>query len=358
MRIELRLRNILQEHDLDKHGVVSRIASDLGVHRHTIAGLYHNSAKQLRLELLGAICTWLEAKGVPARDLPSRLLGPPELWEFFIRSSSVRVFLGEYQVRVSESHDRRWLSCNDAELLKTFVHSVTKQGRGQPVDLEFVPCQLLPMATDDTHSIEAEEGHQSSRAIYDELCAEEGMVSILVGSQRINLLVEQMVAQCFGAIPFVPSKENAGPPIYLAYRENDRIYSSCFGGHTVPLGLKGALRPGLYYRGGGGEWLSAPFDSTHDAGVILTSHFPDKDSLRIALFGYSGRATRALGEYFMDMDNAREFWPPQVVKRKYQLGLSIYRMEFEREDLVKCDPIPIEGLEQWIGDSFPSLPQH
>ena len=99
MEIEIRLKQVLKEHKLDKHGVTKKIASDCGVHRHTIGKLYRNQLSHPSLEVLGKVCKWLMAHDVPGDELPQALFGarPSELWQAITAPGSVTIYLGEYQ---------------------------------------------------------------------------------------------------------------------------------------------------------------------------------------------------------------------------------------------------------------------
>ena len=83
MAIEIRLKQVLEEHGLHVYGVESEIANACGVHRHTIGNLLRNRMKNPSLDYLNRVCRWLIGKGVPQEELPGALFAfrPPTLWK-------------------------------------------------------------------------------------------------------------------------------------------------------------------------------------------------------------------------------------------------------------------------------------
>src|SRR5689334_14849299 len=98
MKIEIRLKKILKDYNLDEKGIAARIASETDLHRHTVTRLYRNEQKNPSLEALGEICDWLERHHVPANILPEALLGAESssLFDAVTAMRSTTVYLGEY----------------------------------------------------------------------------------------------------------------------------------------------------------------------------------------------------------------------------------------------------------------------
>ena len=83
---------------------------------------------------------------------------------------------------------------------------------------------------------------------------------------------------------------------------------SGFGGHAPPPGFKGEHEPGVYVLGTDGQWTCYPWvEGRMDAGLAVITLDEKREALEIALFGYSGLATKVLGEFFLE--NPHEFWP-------------------------------------------------
>jgi len=98
MRIEIRLKQILEEYGLDSYGVETKIAKACGVHRHTIGNLLHNRMKNPSLSVLDGVCRWLIHMGVPYEELPGALFAfrPPTLWKAVASLNNVVIYLGMY----------------------------------------------------------------------------------------------------------------------------------------------------------------------------------------------------------------------------------------------------------------------
>ncbi|MCP3933309.1 MAG: helix-turn-helix transcriptional regulator, partial [Bacteroidetes bacterium] len=64
MKLEWRLKQLLEEHHLYRYGVETKIAKDCGLHRHTIGKFLRNNIQAPKLEVLEKICEWLIEKGV------------------------------------------------------------------------------------------------------------------------------------------------------------------------------------------------------------------------------------------------------------------------------------------------------
>jgi hypothetical protein len=129
--------------------------------------------------------------------------------------------------------------------------------------------------------------------------------NILLGSQRVNYVVECLVAELFGCDPFEPVGKKPKVPFYLLYRNFDQPVPSCFGGPEKPGWLKGETPFGTYYLDETGKWNLIEWkQQEQDAGIVIIVR--DGKSVDMAAFGFSGRATKALGAKLIKKSPA--FW--------------------------------------------------
>jgi len=317
MQLEIRLKNILREYGLDRHGVTGRIARDLDVHRHTIGKLYRNQLANPSLKVLGMLCAWLESHGVPAEILPQALLGSRAsgLWEAVARPGTVRIYLGEYQQIEPTAPEMLWVSRRDSTVAGEIVQVLstpTVVGEGRPkVLIEHVPFRFATLGSH-VRKAQFEQDLARSREMFTEMRSRrESGASILVGSQRVNYMVEHLVGDLFGCEPFRPLTDQIRVPFYLVYRRMDRPVPSCFGGQRNPPRRKSTRQPGIYYLTADAEWTHCPWISKQeDAGIVITVYDPGTKAVEMAVFGFSGRGTEALGRQLLR--DADPFWPPYV----------------------------------------------
>jgi len=174
-----------------------------------------------------------------------------------------------------------------------------------------------------------------------------GKTSILIGSQRVNYLLENLVADLFsGCLPFRPGTLNR-IPFYLKYRQNDSAAPSCFGGLE---GLPSFERPGIYYLKTEQDWGLCPWEPhKQDSGVVILLRDPGNESMEVALFGFSGWATVMIGQHLYT--DAGKFWPLSARWRDKEAGVYICRIEFrpisgapdlDQLEAKKIEVIPIE----------------
>ena len=123
VKIEIRLKALLQEMGLDRRGIEGQIARDLRLHRHTVAKIYRSEARNPSLAVLGKICDWLQDHGAAGESLLQALFGhrPAELWGAVCAAGTVRMYLGEYQQTEKGAMAVRWISRRDATVHSEFV---------------------------------------------------------------------------------------------------------------------------------------------------------------------------------------------------------------------------------------------
>ncbi len=189
---------------------------------------------------------------------------------------------------------------------------------------------------------------------------------IMIGSQRVNYLVEYMVADLFNCEPFVPANENPKVPVYLCYRNFDHLVPSCFGGQGNPLDKNGEIRHGTYYVDENFEWRFFEWqEGKNDSGIVIIIR--EADNVELATFGFSGRATNAIGNALLQ--KSEQFWPEAdavtsntVVARGKETGIYICRVEFSEDkkngqasicesfenDVVTIVPLNCKVLEKFL----------
>jgi len=340
MKIEIRLKNVLKKHKLYHHGVMQQIARDLKVHRHTIRKLYHNQTANVSLDTLGRVCEWLQKKGVPADELPGALFGacPSELWQAIAMPGKVTVYLGEYQQTQPPAAAWRWISRRDAAVAADFVQELSTHseiGAALPqVNIMYVPFRWDMQSSNVTKKPLAEDINNTKKIFNLMKTGSSSSTSILIGSQRVNYLVEYFVADLFGCKPFCRPGGRSRVPFYLFYRDGDRAVESCFGGLKNPLGGRSTPVPGIYYCDEEEKWVTCPWrKNKHDAGVVITLYDPGTKAVEVAAFGFSGRATDAVGEQLI-LDKGH-FWPPSIKVKGKQIGIYICRFDFTGSQSIK-----------------------
>jgi len=314
MEIEIRLRQVLKECGRDKHGITQLIADDCGLHRHTVSKLYHNQAKNPSLDVLGKICGWLVDHDVRAA-LPQALFGsrPARLWQAVTATGHVAVYLGESHRVAGVVPARRSISRRDAAVETNIIQHLTAVGAmGAEKTRPELRTQYVPFRFSSRESIESrkrfKEDIERAKKVFDQMKAKDPPESaILIGSQRVNYLVEYFVADLFGCRPFQRARD-VTTPFYVTYRSFDRPVPSCFGGLKNPPGRGGRVLKGLYYLTEQGRWEVWEWkEAVQDAGVVITVFEPETKVMRMAAFGFSGRGTSAVGTELVK--HPRQFWP-------------------------------------------------
>ena len=333
MQVECRLKEVLGEHGLDHHGVIQEIAADIGVNRHTIAKLYNNRTPSLSFTLLSRLCNWLAEHHVPSDQLPGALLGSGRapLWSAVARQGGeVTIYLGEYQITQKEEILWRWIARRDATVAAKMVHQLSKDTQGGSsaprLDFEYVPFRYSPVDhIVDTHILE--EDIRRTRSLFNRIQRGTQVTSIIIGSQRVNYLLEFCVADLCGCRPFVLPTGEPSVPFFSVYRPTDQSTPSCFGGMENPFRSKDKNKPGLHYMNDKGQWATCPWiRNEQDAGVVITVRDHRSGSMVLAIFGLSGLATEAVGEQLVLKEDL--FWPPAVRFKSKDVGVYICRLTY------------------------------
>ena len=340
MEIEIRLKAIIEKKGIRYHGMIGDLAVFCGVNRATIRRLLANELHQPSLELLGKVCEWLVQHGVRPDTLPQALFDarPAKLWAALAEFNRVRFILGEYQ-QGGPVAPRRWLSTRDSAVQARLIEHLSAPkniGGGRPpiISTEFVPFRFEPPtvfgeAPPDTEASrqQFDEDIARAKAVYERikaLRAHEAIVAI--GSQRVNFLVEYLVAALFGCTPFSTPHRVAQVPFFLVYRNIDRAVPSCFGGLDNPPGYDQTTRqPGTYYRDNRNRWNLCPWvEDKADSGVIIIVYEPGLQ-LQMHIIGFSGRCTDAIGSELVRAAN--RFWPPKCPVGAKRIGVHICRLD-------------------------------
>jgi hypothetical protein len=325
MKVELCLKPLLRKYRLYERGVEKNMAQGCGLHRQTIGKLMRNEMKNPSLEVLGRVCGWLEKNNVPADILPGALfcVRPADLWQAFGHSKRVVIHLGMYaHTSLVQNDGYRQIvpmsvARHDAALasrINQLLCSEAEMGDARPsVKTRYVPFQFS-LDSSDVSGRWFEEDKKRAKSIFERMRERDHIESaILLGSQRVNYVVEYLVADLFNCKPFGPVKGKPEVPFYLRYRDEDRPVPSCFGGADNPPGLMGPAKPGTYYLDEKGEWQYFEWkEHKHDGGVVVIIRHAG--TVLMAVFGFSGRATCALGNELIY--HAEEFWPNVTSGRK------------------------------------------
>lgn len=114
---------------------------------------------------------------------------------------------------------------------------------------------------------------------------------IMIGSPRVNYLVEYLVADLFNCEPFVSPNKEFKVPFYTTYRDFDRPVPSCFGGQANPPGKSDLSGHGTFYLDENFEWQFLQWQKKKsDAGIVIIIR--EAGTVEMVVFGFSGRATK------------------------------------------------------------------
>jgi transcriptional regulator with XRE-family HTH domain len=302
MTIEIRLLQLLHKYKIFKHGIETEMAEKCGLHRHTIGKMLRNEARNPSLNVLDKICGYLIDNGVPSEILPGAVLGfkPATIWKSISQLNRVAIYIGMY-VHIKKNNQpgpaHMTVARHDATAVakvNLLLTSKAELGDQRPsVKTWYVPFQFHP-ATKQVDGDWFETDKRYARGIFEDMLKRGSHESsIILGSQRVNYLVEYLVAELFGCIPFQSINKKPKVPFYLCYRDFDRPVPSCFGGMENPLGVKGPKKSGIWYLDNKGKWQLDEWEMDRSgAGIIITIR--QMDSMVMALFGLSGRSTYAI----------------------------------------------------------------
>ena len=334
MKVDFRLKEVLARYKLDQHGVIHEIAAAVGANRHTIARLYNNRSPSVGLAVLGQVCTWLVEKGVPQEELPGSLFGTGRgsLWDAIARQGGeVTIYLGEYQPITQADVVWRWISRRDAAVAAMVVKQLSTGSKGHStpqLGFTYVPFRYSPA----DHLVDAgllAEDIDRTREIFEQTYqAGQSGTAIIIGSQRVNYLLEFFVADLFGCRPFALPAREPCVPFFSVYRPTDQNTPSCFGGPSNPFRRRDNTTPGLHYIGDRGHWMTVPWvKERQDAGVVIALTDHRRRSVALAVFGFSGRATEAIGRQLLLREDL--FWPPSGIKLKArEVGVFICQLTY------------------------------
>ena len=106
--------------------------------------------------------------------------------------------------------------------------------------------------------------------------------------------------------------------------------------HLGPANAKGAKKPGVYYlegtKTGRLEWVHCPWRSRKEgAGIVVVGYEPGIQRLEMALIGFSGWCTEALGRQLLRPQGADKFWPPYIERKGKHIGVFICRFKMKSE---------------------------
>jgi len=329
MRIEIRLKKVLADYGLDSHGVIKRMATELELHRHTVHKLYNNLHSNPSLDTLGQVCDWLIKNKVPAAELPGALFGADAsgLWPAVAEHRTVTFYLGEYQ-QFRGQIQIAWIARRDASVAAEIVRWLSTPGVAGKSPPEF-HTKYLPFRVDVSDSRTKRNKHDHSNAIqmYRQIRTElNGASAVLIGSQRINEVLEAFCADLFGCKPFSAS-HTIRVPFYLAFQSKLRPVESCFGGLDNPPGVHGKSVKGIHYLNRSGQWNCFRWiDDKQDSGIVITLYEPATKGMLLAILGLSGRASEALGHHLTR--NSAPFWPPYAEKGGQKIGVYICRITY------------------------------
>lgn len=356
MKVEIRLKKLLQEKSLNRRGIIGQIAKELNLNRHTVAKIYNNQVPSISLDVLSKICTWLQKQGVSTSELPAALFSSSRtsLWHMIAKRETVTIYLGEYQQTVGPVAAWKWISRRDAAAAAYLVQQLSAHSEDGPpppqLKFRYVPFRYA-LKNYDVEKPPLAEDIDKAGDIFTRMRSDTTQgASILIGSQRVNYLLEYFVADLFGRKPFSPAKPESKVPFYIVYRETDHKVPSCFGGLENPYRRTDASTPGLHFIGKKGTWVTCPWkEGRKDAGVIITLYNHNNKNVEIAVFGFSGRATDALGAQLLLKEHL--FWPPPIEVKGKEVGIFICRLQLvvkqpsagtEESILVKnCEVIPL-----------------
>jgi hypothetical protein len=357
MQIRIRLQELLEHYDLDEHGVIQKIADYLKLHRHTIRKLYNNQHSNPSLEVLGKVCDWLVHNDVPAETLPQALFGTGAsgLRDKVAEAGAVTIYIGEYRQSVGNA-SIPWVSRRDASVAANLIRWLSTPGiRGLQelsFDMRYLPFEVdesSPPRSKDKPSIK--KGLKRDYKIAQERYAQsteelKHSSRVFVGSQRINRLVEMLVADLFGCTPFVTERRRTCVPFYLAYQNPLRPVESCFGGLTKPPGDEGRFIPGIHYLTPEKKWACVPWiENRQECGIVIVSTVRRIKGCTLAVMGLSGSGTEALGRFLRDRDNEKKFWPSYAEKGATKLGVYICKIAYEsRPTDEPINPIRIKDV--------------
>lgn len=339
MKVTFELRNVLVEHGLSKRGVIKEISAYTGIDRRQISKLLNEHEPTLSLDVVSKVCSWLMNKGVDLATLPGSLFGLAcsELMPAIAQCGRVDLHLGEYLQVFGPSPVVSSVSLRDAAVAADFIRWFSAPPEEIPapqIQFQYTPLQY-PLRHLSVHKQPLVGDIAAAAKAFQEMRRSPvSASSILIGSQRVNYLLEHYVADLFGCQAFETPASHPRVPFFLVYRRRDHQTPSCFGGPRNPFSHEQVETPGLHYISslrGKGRWRVLPWDAKRaDGGLVIIVEDKKTRTVEVAIAGFSGRATQTLGQKLI-LDGER-FWPPPVAHGNKNIGVYICRLEFEEAE--------------------------
>jgi hypothetical protein len=333
-------------------GTIKSICEYTGLDRHQVAALLKNEVKYIPLDALSKLCAYLIERGyAKADELPGRLFGvePEHFWELIARRRRLDLCLGVRRGEATDTLDDAWVVASDSVLLGELLNGATTLGGTaehreesdghagipQPASERPHPEYLHQSLVWSPGQTSLDECHAMARSVYQAFCDAAGDKALIcLGSNKSNPVVELLVAEAFGGEPFVSQDSIAQAakrtcPIFLRYRDNDPVFTSCFGGLKLARSQPSA-KPGIYYEKPDGSWGCCDWEhGRHDAAFVIYVHRESQGRMEMALGGFSGRATRLLARLLARRGD--EFWPPVYSDEGLQIGAYVVRFALHRQ---------------------------
>jgi DNA-binding Xre family transcriptional regulator len=336
MEVKMRLEKLLQEYHLYYRGIRQDMARDLGLHRQTVSKMFNGQIGTISTSTLSSICTWLIDRGVPSRVLPAALFGHGrgKLWQEFAGKEKCSLFIGEYHEPREPEVVWKWLSRSDTIALGIFAQQLSmpqEENVGSPgLFFEYIPFHY-PLQSYDVRQEPLAQDIQRSGNIFNKMLTDKNTSSILIGSQRVNYLLEHFVANLFKCSPFT-SHEQIRIPWYTVYRESDHLVPSCFGGKVRPGGGSQCSEPGLHYIDEKGKWVAFPWHMhKQDGGVVIIVRDHEKDTISMAVLGFGGVTTEAIARITVLQEE--RFVEPQWETSSREIGVFICLVKYQANRL-------------------------
>ncbi len=332
MIIKMRLKKLLQEYNLYHRGIRQVMAKDLNLHRQTISKMFSGEAGTISTATLSSVCSWLVDRGIPNNVLPAALFGRErgKLWQEFASKEKCSFYIGEYHETREPEVLWKWLSRSDTTAFSLFVQQLSMpQEENLPTPglfFEYIPFHH-PLQSYDIRQDPLAGDIQKSGKIFQKMISDKNTSSILIGSQRVNYLLEYFVANLFNYTPFTTSAQPR-VPWFTVYRENDHMVPSCFGGRIRPGGDKQSSEPGLHYINEKGKWVSFPWHlHEQDGGVVTIVRDHEKDTITMAIFGFGGVTTEAIARAIVLQE--KQFVEPQWETSSKEIGVFICLVKYQ-----------------------------
>ena len=295
---------------------------------------------------------------------------PSGLWRAIGQSNKILLFLGEYHLTgkmtsIPQASPPVAISRHDLVVSSKIIHFLSSapelRDTRPAVKTRYVPFSYTPGALDKTEDGFVEDKDRAGCIFHNMRKEKQNDRSIImIGSQRVNYLVEYLVADLFNCKPFVSPIEEFKVPFYITYRKFDRPVPSCFGGQVNPPVKSDITGHGTFYLDENFEWQFLQWQrKKSDAGIVIIIR--EAENVEMAVFGFSGRTTNAIGNALIH--KSEKFWPEPDSKSSNtfvagpkEIGIYICHVKFSEETL-KRDDRAYEDLENDVVDVIPLSPK-